>query len=67
MNYPILSLVIWLPIAAGLLVLAVGDRHAGAARVIALIGAIAGLLVAFPLWTHFDRLASGFQFIELAP
>ena len=44
MNYPILSVVIWLPIAAGLMVLAVGDRHAGAARVIAFIGAIAGLL-----------------------
>ncbi|MEK7877179.1 MAG: NADH-quinone oxidoreductase subunit M [Pseudomonadota bacterium] len=67
MNYPILSVVIWLPIAAGLMVLAVGDRHAGAARVIALIGAIAGLLVALPLWTQFDRLASGFQFIEFAP
>ena len=67
MNYPILSVVIWLPIAASLMVLAVGDRHAGAARVIALIGAIAGLLVALPLWTQFDRLASGFQFIEFAP
>ena len=67
MNYPILSVVIWLPIAAGLMVLAVGDRHAGAARVIALIGAIAGLLVALPLWTQFDRLASGFQFVESAP
>ena len=67
MNYPILSVVIWLPIAAGLVVLAAGDRHAGVARVIALVGAIAGLLVALPLWTHFDRIASGFQFIEFAP
>jgi len=67
MNYPILSVVIWLPIAAGLMVLAVGDRHAGAARAIALAGAIAGLLVALPLWTQFDRVASGFQFIEFAP
>ena len=67
MNYPILSVVIWLPIAAGLMVLAVGDRHAGAARVIALAGAIAGLLVAAPLWTQFDRAASGFQFVELTP
>src|SRR5450759_2683190 len=67
MNYPILSVVIWLPIAAGLVVLAAGDRHAGAARVIALVGAIAGLLVALPLWTHFDRITSGFQFIEFAP
>ena len=67
MNYPILSVVIWLPIAAGLMVLAAGDRHAGAARAIALAGAIAGLLVALPLWTQFDRMASGFQFIEFAP
>jgi NADH-quinone oxidoreductase subunit M len=67
MNYPILSVVIWLPIAAGLVVLAAGDRHAGVARVIALVGAVAGLLVALPLWTDFDRVASGFQFIELAP
>ena len=67
MDYPILSAVIWLPIAAGLLVLAVGDRHAAAARVIALIGAVAGLAVALPLWTRFDRFVRGFQFTELAP
>jgi len=67
MGYPILSVVIWLPILAGLIVLAVGDRHARAARVIALIGAIAGLLVAVPLWMQFDLLTSDFQFIELAP
>ncbi len=67
MSTPILSVVIWLPIAAGLLVLAVGDRHAGAARAIALAGAIAGLLVALPLWTNFDRMASGFQFVEFMP
>src|SRR3989304_2995523 len=67
MNYPILSVVIWLPIAAGLMVLAPGHRHAGAARAIALAGAIAGLLVALPLWTQFDRVASGFQFTEFAP
>ena len=62
-----LSLIIWVPVVAGLIVLAVGDRHAHAARVIALAGAIAGLVVALPLWTRFDRLASDFQFIELAP
>ena len=66
MDY-ILSLVIWVPIAAGLVVLAIGERNARAARVIALLGAIAGLLVALPLWTHFDRAANGFQFIQFAP
>ena len=66
MDFPILSLVIWVPIAAGLAVLAVGDRNAPAARVIALVGAIAGLLVALPLWTQFDRTAADFQFVEFA-
>ncbi len=66
-SYPILSLVIWVPIAAGLVVLAVGDRNPGPARAIALLGAIAGLVVALPLWTHFDRAAGAFQFIELTP
>ncbi len=66
-SYPILSLVIWVPIAAGLAVLAVGDRNLRVVRVIALLGAVGGLLVALPLWTHFDRLAGDFQFMELAP
>src|SRR4051812_46430569 len=67
MTYPILSLVIRIPILVGFVVLAVGERHAHGGRVIALLGAIADLLVALPLWTHFDRAASGFQFAELAP
>ncbi len=62
-----LSIVIWLPIAAGLVVLAVGDRNAQTARVLALVGAIAGLVVALPLWTQFDRGTSDFQFVEFAP
>ena len=52
---PYLSLSIWVPIVAGLAVLAVGrDRDAAAARWIALAGAIAGLVVTLPLWMHFD-------------
>jgi NADH:ubiquinone oxidoreductase subunit 4 (subunit M) len=30
-------------------------------------GALAGLLVALPLWTQFDRAAGDFQFAEFAP
>ena len=63
---PYLSLAIWVPIVAGLAVLAVGrDRDAATARWIALIGALAGLVVALPLWLHFDSSASGMQFVEL--
>src|SRR6185295_10701678 len=64
---PYLSLAIWVPIAAGLAVLAVGrDRDAAAARWIALIGAAVGLLVTLPLWLHFDLKTADMQFVELA-
>src|SRR5262245_58948587 len=60
-----LSTVIWLPILAGIAVLMTGsDRIAGMARVLALIGAIAGFVVALPLWTGFDRAIGDFQFVE---
>jgi NADH-quinone oxidoreductase subunit M len=64
---PYLSLAIWVPIVAGLLVLAVGrDRDPGAARWIALFGALAGLLVTLPLWLHFDNGTAKMQFVEFA-
>jgi NADH-quinone oxidoreductase subunit M len=65
---PLLSVVVWLPIVFGLLVLATGnDRNAQTARVIALAGAILGFLVAVPLYTGFDRTTSIMQFSELQP
>lgn len=61
----LLSLAIWLPILAGIVVLATGsDSRAGMARVLALIGALAGFLVTLPLFSGFDRLNGGFQFTE---
>ncbi len=67
-GYPLLSLAIWLPLVAGVIVLATGsDRNAGAARVIALVGALLGFLVTLPLYFGFNPLASGFQFVELSP
>ncbi|MFC5920912.1 NADH-quinone oxidoreductase subunit M [Neisseria weixii] len=61
----LLSLAIWVPIAAGLLVLATGkDKRAPLARIIAFAGALAGFLVTLPLFTGFDRLSAGYQFTE---
>lgn len=63
-NY-LLSLAIWIPIAAGVLVLAAGkDSRAPLARVLAFMGALAGFLVTLPLFTGFDRLSGGYQFTE---
>ncbi len=65
-TYPLLSLAIWVPIVAGVSVLATGnDRNAPLARMLALIGAIAGFLVTIPLWTGFDLNNGGMQFVEL--
>ena len=48
---PLLSLAIWTPIAAALLVLAAGgDRNAPLQRAIALVGALFGFLVTVPLY-----------------
>jgi len=65
-GYPLLSVVIWLPIVFGVLVLATGnDRNASLARIIALVGAVLGLLVTIPLYTGFDRMTSAMQFVEM--
>jgi len=62
-----LSLSVWVPIVAGLIVLAVGDRNPREARVISLLGAIVGFLVTIPLVTGFQTGTSAMQFVELAP
>jgi NADH-quinone oxidoreductase subunit M len=68
LGLPLLSTVIWLPILAGIVVLFTGsDRNAPLARLLALVGAIGGFLVAIPLYTHFEAAQGGFQFVELAP
>ncbi len=68
LGLPLLSVVIWLPIIAGIAVLATGgDRNAGAARWIALAGSVAGFLVALPLYLQFDLNSVDMQFVERAP
>jgi NADH-quinone oxidoreductase subunit M len=63
-----LSIVIWLPMLAAVAVLLTGtDRNAALARWIALLGSLAGFLVALPLWTGFDRSLPGMQFVEIVP
>ena len=64
----ILSLAIWIPVAFGLLLLAVGrQENAAATRWIALIGSIAGFLVTIPLMLDFNTSTAAMQFVENAP
>ncbi len=64
----LLSLAIWLPIACGALLLALGrDSNAGAVRWMALVGALASFLVTLPLIGGFDTSTAAMQFGESLP
>ncbi len=63
-NLPLLSLLIWLPIVGGLVVLAVGDREGWDARPTALIVSVATFLASLFLYTGFDSDTAAMQFQE---
>src|SRR5258708_21192102 len=64
----LLSLSIWIPVVAGLLVLAAGgDRSAPLQRSLALGGAIFGFLGTIPLFTGLDLQNPGMQFVQNIP
>ena len=61
----LLSLAVWIPILAGLAVLAGGgDARAPLQRWIALAGALLGFAVTIPLYLNFDLGSAGLQFEE---
>ncbi|MDP2833174.1 MAG: NADH-quinone oxidoreductase subunit M [Pseudomonadota bacterium] len=63
----LLSLAIWVPILAGVLILITGgDKNAEGQRTLALLGSLLGFAVAIPLWTDFDAGTAAMQFEELA-
>ena len=61
---PLLSLLIGLPLVAGILCLFVS---ANAARWIALIATLACLEIGIDLWIGFDPAGPQWQFVEFAP
>jgi NADH-quinone oxidoreductase subunit M len=64
----LLSVSIWLPILAGMLLLAIGrDENAHAVRWLALVAAIASFLVTIPLVSGFDIASAAMQFEEKLP
>ena len=61
----LLSIAIWLPVAFGALLLAVGrDQNAGTVRKLALVGALASFVVTIPLVTGFQSGTAAMQFVE---
>ena len=64
----ILSLAIWIPVAVGILLLAIGrQENARVTRWVALIGSIIGFAVTIPLITDFNAGTAAMQFVEHAP
>jgi NADH-quinone oxidoreductase subunit M len=63
----LLSVLVWLPIGAGVLVLLLGERNIVAGRWIALAAAILTLLFSLPLIANFDTSTANFQFAENVP
>ncbi len=64
----ILSLAIWIPVAVGILLLAIGrQENARITRWVALIGSIIGFAVTIPLITDFNAGTAAMQFVEHAP
>ncbi|NBW78431.1 MAG: NADH-quinone oxidoreductase subunit M [Betaproteobacteria bacterium] len=64
----LLSLVVWLPIAFGLVLLAIGrDEQATSVRWVALIGSVVSFLATLPLYFRFQLDTADMQFVEKMP
>ncbi len=66
-NWPILSILIWLPILGGLAVLAVGDQRAALARLLALAVSALVFVFSISMLTAFESSLAAMQFSELSP
>jgi len=64
-DWPLLSLVVWLPIIGGIAVLLSGDKGGSeGSRRLALIISIATFVLSLGLYTNFDSSTSDMQFVE---
>jgi NADH-quinone oxidoreductase subunit M len=67
LDWPILSVLVWLPIAAGALLLLVGERNAAVGRWLALAASVATFAISVLLWREFDPSTASMQFFEQQP
>jgi len=63
----LLSLLVWLPIVGGLLVLALGEARVALGRWVALATSLLALALSVPLYQGFDTSTASFQFVEQLP
>ncbi|HEY1898464.1 MAG TPA: NADH-quinone oxidoreductase subunit M [Steroidobacteraceae bacterium] len=63
-GFGLLSVLIWLPILAGLVVLLLGERSIRAGRWVALLASIATFAISILAYTGFDTSTASLQFVE---
>jgi NADH-quinone oxidoreductase subunit M len=66
-SWPLLSLLVWLPILGGVLCLLAGNARPQAARWLALFTALVAVALSIPLLTGFDMTTASMQFVEQQP
>ena len=66
-NWPLLSVLIWLPILGGLLTLAFGDARAQQGKVFALVVAVATFAASLMLFAGHDVTSPAMRFVEDLP
>jgi NADH-quinone oxidoreductase subunit M len=66
-DWPILSVLVWLPVATGVLMLMLGDARATLGRWLAIVASTATFLVSVVLWRDFDTTTAAMQFVEREP
>jgi len=65
-EFPLLSLLIWLPILGGVVTAFLGDKGQQA-KMTALVVSALTFILSLPLWTGFDSTTAEMQFQEMAP
>lgn len=63
-HFPILSVLLWLPIVGGLIVLIAGRIAPTSVRWLALLISLVVFAISIPLWTQFDTSTAAMQFVE---
>jgi NADH-quinone oxidoreductase subunit M len=63
-DWPILSVLIWLPVVGGLVMLALGERAIGLGRWVALFTTAITFGMSTLLWSNFDTSTAQMQFVE---
>ena len=67
MNWPLLSIVVWLPIIGGVLVMLIGSNRATLAKQVALAASVVTFVISIPLYTQVVPARAAMQFVESVP